>query len=172
MNTSLVVFVCSTYSDLAAERSSVLDGIRRLQLRHDSMEFFGARTEAPIETCLEEVRRSDVIVVIVGLRYGSLVPGTDVSFSEAEYNEAHHLRKPCLVYIRDEDVPILPRHFESNPTNVARLRTFKARLRDRHTIASFQSASDLAIRVVVQLRQSKKRRRPRRRSLRRRETRD
>jgi hypothetical protein len=151
MNTSLVVFVCSTYSDLAAERSSVLDGIRRLQLRHDSMEFFGARTEAPIETCLEEVRRSDVIVVIVGLRYGSLVPGTDVSFSEAEYNEAHHLRKPCLVYVRDEDVPILPRHFESNPTNLERLRTFKARLRDRHTIASFQSASDLAVRVVADL---------------------
>jgi hypothetical protein len=73
------------------------------------MEFFGARTEAPVDICLEEVRRSDVIVIIVGLRYGSLVPGTDVSFSEAEYNEAYRLRKPCLVYVRDENVPILPR---------------------------------------------------------------
>ena len=109
MNTSLVIFVCSTYSDLAEERSSVLKGIQRLQLQHDSMEFFGARTEAPVDICLEEVRRSDVIVIIVGLRYGSLVPGTDVSFSEAEYNEAYRLRKPCLVYVRDENVPILPR---------------------------------------------------------------
>lgn len=115
------------------------------------MEFFGARAEAPIETCLEEVRRSDVIVVIVGLRYGSLVPGADVSFSEAEYNEAYRLRKPCLVYIRDEDIPILPRYFESNPTNLERLRTFKARLMDRHTIAYFQGASDLAVHVVADL---------------------
>jgi len=151
MNTSVVVFVCSTYSDLAAERSSVLEGIRRLQLRHDSMEFFGARPEAPIETCLEEVRRSNVIVIVVGLRYGSLVPGTDVSFSEAEYNEAYRLGKPCLVYLRDEDVPILPRHFESNPASLERLRAFKARFRDRHTIAYFQSASDLAVRVVADL---------------------
>ena len=115
------------------------------------MEFFGARAEAPIETCLEEVRRSDVVVVIVGLRYGSLVPGCDVSFSEAEYNEAYSLRKPCLVYIRDEDVPILPRHFESNPTSLERLRTFKTRLKDRHTIAPFQNPGDLAVRVVADL---------------------
>jgi TIR domain/Domain of unknown function (DUF4062) len=151
MKTSLVVFVCSTYSDLTAERSSVLEGIRRLQLRHDSMEFFGARTEAPIEICLEEVRRSDVIVVIVGLRYGSLIPGTDISFSEAEYNEAYRLRKPCLVYILDENVPILPRHFESNPINLERLRSFKERLMDRHTIAYFQGAGDLAVHVVADL---------------------
>ena len=30
------------------------------------MEFFGAQPGRPIETCLEEVRNSDVLVVIVG----------------------------------------------------------------------------------------------------------
>ena len=41
MNSSLTVFVCSTYNDLAEERNAVLDAIRRLQLQHDFMEFFG-----------------------------------------------------------------------------------------------------------------------------------
>src|SRR5579875_1320781 len=66
------------------------------------MEFFGARPERPIETCLGEVRRCDIIVVIVGRRYGTLVPGRGISYSEAEYAEGLRLGLPCLVYIRDE----------------------------------------------------------------------
>ena len=64
MGSTLTVFLCSTFSDLSAEREAVLDAIRRLQLQHDSMEFFGARAQQPIETCLEEVRKSDILVVI------------------------------------------------------------------------------------------------------------
>jgi hypothetical protein len=67
MTTPLTVFLCSTYSDLTEEREAVLDAIRRLQLKHDSMEFFGARTNQPIETCLAEVRRSNIVITIVGI---------------------------------------------------------------------------------------------------------
>src|SRR5215510_10048192 len=74
MTASFTVFVCSTFSDLSQEREAVLDAIRRLKLQHDSMEFFGARAEQPIETCLQEVRESDVLVVIVSHRYGTIVP--------------------------------------------------------------------------------------------------
>ena len=88
MKSPLTVFVCSTYSDLSEEREAVLDAIRRLQLQHDSMEFFGARADQPIETCLAEVRRSNILVVIVGHRYGTLVPELGISFSEAEYKGA------------------------------------------------------------------------------------
>ena len=75
MSASFTVFVCSTFDDLEQEREAVLDAIRRVQQRHSAMEFFGARTEQPIEICLEEVRKSDLLVVIVGLKYGSLPPG-------------------------------------------------------------------------------------------------
>lgn len=121
MPASLTVFVCSTFGDLSAERESVLDAIRRLQLKHDSMEFFGARAAQPIETCLEEVRRSDILVVIVGHRYGTIVPELGISFSEAEYDEGHRLQKPCLVYIRDDSVPILPKHMERDATKLGLL---------------------------------------------------
>src|ERR1700731_7622 len=62
---NLTIFLCSTFADLAEERQAVLDAVRKLQLQHDSMEFFGARPGAPIETCLAEVRKSDILVVIV-----------------------------------------------------------------------------------------------------------
>lgn len=151
MNSKLSVFVCSTFSDLSEEREGVLDAIRRLQLQHDSMEFFGARTNQPIETCLEEVRRSNILVVIVGHRYGSLVPDMDISFSEAEYREGIRLKKPCLVYIRGENVPILPSLMERDPDKLRLLEAWKQTLQARHTVASFEGKNDLSVQVAADL---------------------
>ena len=147
MKSTLTVFVCSTFSDLSDEREGVLDAIRRLQLQDDSMEFFGARANQPIETCLQEVRRSNVLVVIVGHRYGSLVPEMGISFSEAEYNEGYALNKPCLIYMRDENVPILPKHMERDPDKLKRLERWKETLQERHTVAAFQGSRKLSSRM-------------------------
>jgi putative nucleotidyltransferase with HDIG domain len=151
MDTPLRVFLCSTFTDLTDERKSVLEAIRRVQLQHDSMEFFGARAKVPIKTCLEEVRKSDVLVVILGHRYGNLVPGRGISFSEAEYREGHRLRKPCLVYFRDDNVPVLPKNVERDSAKSLLLDKWKERLGKRHTIGSFTAASDLALQVAADL---------------------
>jgi Domain of unknown function (DUF4062) len=74
MSAPFNVFVCSTFDDLEQEREAVLDAIRRVKQRHSAMEFFGARAERPIDVCLDEVRKSDLLVVIVGEKYGSLPP--------------------------------------------------------------------------------------------------
>jgi uncharacterized protein YjbI with pentapeptide repeats len=151
MRASLKVFVCSTYSDLTEEREAVMSAIRRLQHQHDSMEYFGARSDQPIQTCLEEVRSSDVLVVIVGHRYGTMVPEIGVSFTEAEYKEGYRLRKPCLVYIRDEEVPILPKYVERDPNKDLLLNKFKERLRQRHTVAAFRNSHDLSVAVAADI---------------------
>lgn len=151
MNSPLRVFLCSTVLDLSDERERVLDAIRRLQFQHHSMEFFGARTDQPIESCFAEVRESDVLVVIVGLRYGNLVPGLRISFSEAEYQEGHRLGKPCLVYIRDENVPILPKHIERDPQKMVLLDNWKRTLCERHTVAAFQDGERLSVQVTADL---------------------
>jgi TIR domain/Domain of unknown function (DUF4062) len=151
MKRSLTVFLCSTYSDLVEERTNVIDAISRLKLQHDSMEFFGARPDQPIETCLDEVRRSDILVVIVGHRYGSFVPNLGISYSEAEYNEGFRLGRPCLVYIRDENEPVLPKYVERNPEGLRALDSFKATLNGRHTTAEFKNAHDLSLQVAADL---------------------
>ena len=149
--TSFTVFVCSTYSDLTEERERVVDAIRRLKLQHDSMEYFGARAEQPLESCLKEVRESDVLVVIVGHRYGSIVSGLDISYSEAEYAEGFRLKKPCLVYMRDDNVPILPKHMERDPEKLKLLEKWKEALHSRHTVATFQDGAGLAVQVAADL---------------------
>ena len=115
------------------------------------MEFFGARAGQPIETCLQEVRASDVLVVIVGHRYGSIVPDLGISYSEAEYREGYRLQKPCLVYMRDDNVPILPRNMERDPEKWKLLEKWKEALHSRHTVASFQDGGRLAVQVAADL---------------------
>ncbi|HJQ25709.1 MAG TPA: DUF4062 domain-containing protein [Blastocatellia bacterium] len=145
------VFICGTHADLIQERSSVLTALRKAQFQQLSMEFFGARPDQPIETCLAEVRRSDVIIVIVAHKYGSVVPNMGISFSEAEYSEAFKLGKPCLVYLKDENVPVLPAHFENDPEKMVALQVFKDTLKQRHTPAYFTDANDLANTVIIDL---------------------
>lgn len=129
----------------------MLEAIRRLKLKYDSMEFFGARAEQPIETCLQEVRASDVLVVIVGHRYGSIVPELGISYSEAEYSEGFKLKKPCLVYVRDENVPVLPKHMEQDAEKLKLLKRWKETLQSRHTTAAFQDGNRLAVQVAADL---------------------
>jgi hypothetical protein len=138
------VFLCSTYDDLVEERKAVLATLEDLKLAHESMELFGARPGSAIDECLAEVAKSSVVVVIVGHRYGSLVPKRDISFTEAEYREGFRLNKPCLVYMRHEDVPVLPKFFETDGAKLTKLRAFREMLNSRHTVARFRVANDLA----------------------------
>jgi hypothetical protein len=151
MSALFTVFVCSTFDDLEQEREAVLDAIRRVQSRHNAMELFGARPGRPIDVCLEEVRKSDLLVVIVGLKYGSLPSGMEVSYSQAEYEEGARLKKPCLVYLRDDDVPILPKHVERDLDKLRLLDGWKQTLNANHTVAKFENWPRLAVQVAADI---------------------
>ena len=151
MSAPFTVFVCSTFDDLEQEREAVLDAVRRVQSRHNAMEFFGARPGRPIDVCLEEVGKSDLLVVIVELKYGSVPAGMGVSYSQAEYEEGVRLEKPCLVYLRDKDIPILEKDVETNAKKRKLLKTWKERLQSRHTATKFTDRHDLALQVTADL---------------------
>ncbi len=74
-----------------------------------------------------------------------------VSFTEAEYSEGFRLGKPCLVYLRNENIPILPRNIERDAQKLEALEKFKHLLQERHTIATFNDAHDLAVSVAADL---------------------
>ena len=151
MTNSLGIFICSTYTDLSEERSGVVEAIQKAHHHQYSMELFGAHPNRPIETCLNEVRQSDVLIVIVGYLYGSIVPELEISYTEAEYNEGRRLGKPCLIYFRDDSVPVLPKHWEKDPNKITLLEKFKKKLKNEHTIGAFKNRNDLAVSVEIDL---------------------
>jgi len=149
------VFLCGTFADLSVERAAVLTAVERLGLQRSSMELFGAWTDRPIDVCLREVRQSDVLVVVVAHMYGTLVPNMGISFSEAEYREGYSVGKPCLVYLKSDDVPTLPKHFELDAQKRDLLGKYKALLRDRHTHSVYNDPATLAVQVVSDLSRTK-----------------
>src|SRR5688572_27067624 len=78
------VFVSHT-SDMAKQlrgRSFVqaaLDAVSRAGLAAVDMRYFAAREGQPAGYCQQRVRECEIFVAVVGLRYGSLVPGETVS---------------------------------------------------------------------------------------------
>jgi ribokinase len=135
----LRLFVSSTSKDLEGYRDDVDGLVRRFGHVFVGMEYFGARRESPLETCLDEVSKSDVVLVIVGSRYGTLSPDKKRSYTEREVKYAGELGLPVLVFIQD-DVS-----FESD--REARLRErFVSRL-GQYTHARFTGLASLLTEV-------------------------
>jgi uncharacterized protein DUF4062 len=64
------------------------------------MEYFLATPKTPLATCLDELRKSDVVVIVVGLRSGSLLPDGSMTYTFAEFEQARHDRQPILGFIK------------------------------------------------------------------------
>ena len=139
------IFLSSTWEDLQPEREAVEKALHRMQdTAFAGMEYFGSRPETPKEVSLAEVDRSDVYIGIFAHRYGSGV-------TEAEYRRARERGLPCLIYLKDDSVPVPPAHIEREPAKVAKLEALKRELKAHHTVSFFKSPDHLATQVVADL---------------------
>lgn len=156
MNQPLRVFICGTFRDLKEERQAVLEAIRRVKMEHDSMEYFGARPDRPLNTSLDEVRRSDILVILVAHKYGTIVMPDGRSYSELEYREGVRLGKICLPYFLAEDAKVLKANVETDPDKVRLLEAWKNELSTNHTVRPFSDPADLALSVASDLTEAAK----------------
>ena len=80
----------------AAARSAIV------ALRHEPVvaEDFGARPNSPQTACLQGVRSSDLVVLILGSRYGFVQGSSGVSPTHEEYLEARG-SKPILMFVQE-----------------------------------------------------------------------
>jgi hypothetical protein len=139
------IFISSTWQDLQPEREAVEKALHRMQdTNFAGMEYFGSRPETPGEVSLAEVDRSDIYVGIFASRYGS-------GITEDEYRRAKDRNLPCLIYIKDDSVPIPPVNRERDPSQLVKLEALKHELKTHHTISYFKSPDQLATQVVADL---------------------
>jgi hypothetical protein len=138
------VFISSTYKDLKEYRRKVWDVLKRFDLAVRGMEQFGARTEAPLETCLLEVEESDVYVGILAYRLGSVEPNSRKPFTILEYERAVEQKKEILIYMADDETASFPQaSVDQDTQSKGRLKEFKDKLRERHTVVTFSTPEDL-----------------------------
>jgi hypothetical protein len=139
------VFISSTFQDLSEHRRAVWQVLEGFNANVRGMEQFGARPEAALQTCLAEVEQSDVYVGIIAFRLGSVDAASGKSFTQLEYEHARQIGKDILIYLADEQsAKVRYVDVEVDPQQRERLNAFKATLKERHTVATFSSAEDLA----------------------------
>jgi WD40 repeat protein len=105
------------------------------------MAYFSADPRPPADVCREVVLSADVVVIVVGFRYGSPVRGhPELSYTELEFETAVQALKPMLVFLLDDEQ--VPGVAPSRPQHAARQMAFRQRLSDSGVTTANASTPD------------------------------
>jgi hypothetical protein len=96
MKRKLQVFVSSTFQDLIEERQAAVSAILKSGHIPAGMELFTSADKSQMQTIKKWIDESDVYMLVLGGRYGSLEPTSGVSYTELEYDYAIEQEKPLF----------------------------------------------------------------------------
>jgi hypothetical protein len=99
MKKKLQVFMSSTYTDMLVERQAAVEAILRSGHIPAGMELFAAGDESQWETIRRWIDDSDVFMLILGGRYGSIDSKTGKSYIQLEYEYATENKKPLFAAV-------------------------------------------------------------------------
>jgi hypothetical protein len=149
-------FLSSTFIDLVPERKAVLEVLRKKRMLPLAMEDFVASARTPADTALEHLSKSDLMLLVIGFKAGSLLPDVSgATYTSAEYDELLKLGKKPLVFVKQKKKKG-QRHAswhneEADPAKKKALDDFKARVGSPITWAYFTTPDSLALAVVLAL---------------------
>ncbi|MBF6590650.1 MAG: DUF4062 domain-containing protein [Ktedonobacterales bacterium] len=155
------VFVSSTWEDMRVHyRPAVLQAVREAGGVPVGMEDFGSNTERGDQRSTLGVGQAAIYLVVIGFRYGSLVPGEQISITELEYEMALRRGMPILAYLTSERpgeieqvrATFPPDSVDVEPTALARLAAFRQRLWASHTCSTYTGTQDLRVCVTRDVR--------------------
>ncbi len=101
MNKKLQVFVSSTYTDLIEERQAAVQAILDAGHIPAGMELFKAG-KSQMKTIKKWIDESDVYMLILGGRYGSIDEESGFSYTELEYRYALSKNMPVFAIILED----------------------------------------------------------------------
>ncbi|PMS29647.1 uncharacterized protein DUF4062 [Trinickia symbiotica] len=105
MDKKYQVFISSTYMDMKAERQAAVEAILDAGHIPAGMELFSASDKKQIEVIKGWIDRSDIFMLILGGRYGSVEPESGKSYIHLEYEHAVQTGKPFFaLYLTDKAI--------------------------------------------------------------------
>lgn len=103
MKKKLQIFISSTYIDMKEERQSAVEAILKSGNIPAGMELFTAGNESQLQTIMRWIDESDIYVLLLGGRYGSIEKSSGLSYTEVEYDYAVSQKKPYFSIVITED---------------------------------------------------------------------
>jgi len=98
------VFISSTFEDLKDERQAAILAILDAGHIPAGMELFPAGNESQLEVIKKWIVNSDVFMLILGGRYGSIEPATLKSYTQLEYEYALQIHKPIFAVVLSDSM--------------------------------------------------------------------
>ncbi|SDK75065.1 DUF4062 domain-containing protein [Microbulbifer yueqingensis] len=98
-------FISSTFVDLRPERLAVASALNESGLNVNALDIQPASNDSSKRKILEGIKQSDFVVLIIGDRYGTILPemtgSPSLSITQWEYQRAKQLQKNILVYFKE-----------------------------------------------------------------------
>lgn len=151
------VFLSSTVQDLGPCRDAAFKAILGLGYQCIRMEDFGPRDSTADPFCRALVKECDVFVGLVGYLFGSGPEGSELSFTQSEYEAAVEAGIPRLLFLTADDFPMTLREPDAL---WQRQQEFRERVRKERIVASFKAPDSLATEVVKALRNLERKKLP------------
>jgi len=120
-----VVYLSSTLLDLKAEREAVSNWLGK---NHQVKHSYVADDDSVAESCLEDISTCDVYVLILGFRYGYVLPTNNpqgLSITQLEFRHAGKLGIPRIVLLSKGASDMSLTDYD-NPERYQSLKTFRA----------------------------------------------
>lgn len=102
MKKKLQVFISSTYEDLKDERQAAVQAVLDAGHIPAGMELFKSGNESQLVTVKKWIDDSDVYMLILGGRYGSIEPDSGKSYAHVEYEYAIDRKIPVFAVVLSE----------------------------------------------------------------------
>lgn len=134
LNKKLQVFVSSTYLDLIQERQKAVEGILRAKHIPAGMELFIPSDKTQWAIIQEWIKNSDLLLLILGGRYGSIDLESGKSYTQLEYEFAlsHKipvfaivLNKQFLANKKSNDINLNVYEYDTKYPSVEKYNSFK-----------------------------------------------
>ncbi|MDH5651786.1 MAG: DUF4062 domain-containing protein [Gammaproteobacteria bacterium] len=145
-------FISSTFLDLESERKAVANVLREFNMNINALDIKPASSGSSRNEIITGIKESDFLVLIVGERYGSIIPqmtnSDRLSITKWEYLYAiNHFKKDVLVYFKNvkSDDEIFYDDKYASDYNIKRklLNDFKKKLSERHSPKYFSTIDEL-----------------------------
>ncbi len=135
------IFISSTFVDLRPEREAAAEALRRSQLVPWGMELFVSEPSSPLDVCLEQLRLSDAVVLIIGFKAGSLIPDSPgLTYTGAEFQVAQQLGRPVFAFFKTEGGS--PVNKETDPAKKKALDEFRDAVKSANITPAYFDSPD------------------------------
>jgi len=99
------VFLSSTFTELEEYRKSAAAAIDQYGHVCVRMETFPAADREISDFCRQKIKEAELVILLLGKLYGTLIPGSNISYTEYEFDVAVELRVPILVFYALRSAP-------------------------------------------------------------------